>query len=484
MENIIIVLIAIVMIVAILSVAIVRGRNDSQTIKRLNEDIYMARADCMRAMETAARADTDHKASKGRLTELRTELGKEKAALEIAQRSLAHAEKTAALEHQSREEIQKRMDDWEKVQSEHMKHAQAAVAKTANDVSSKLLTDHKRESEAAKKDSEEQIKKSTEELTKNFLNVTKTLASLNDQVTQNRQTVDTVWKALSSPGGAGYYSQIGLENTLKNFGLERGRDFNMEHSFDDAQESKRLRPDAVVFLPSESVLVIDSKASKFILELAEAEGAEKEEEQAYANLASTMKQHLKALGGKDYRGAIVSSYKESGRETEIRRIISVMYLPNEGALEKLKRADPDFERKAAKEQIIIAGPTGLSAIIGFARAEIDLGRQAENQEKIIDGTQQLLDSIAIILDHVDSVGKGLKSASNNFVKLAGSINGRLLPRTRGLAALGVTPVRNRQIPSKIPMYQIIDHSQDDVIDAQAEDVTATDLLKSLANGRS
>ena len=93
MENIIIVLITIVMIVAILSVAIVRGRNDSQTIKRLNEDIYTARADCMRAMETAARADTDHKASKGRLTELRTELGKEKAALEIAQRSLAHAEK-------------------------------------------------------------------------------------------------------------------------------------------------------------------------------------------------------------------------------------------------------------------------------------------------------------------------------------------------------------------------------------------------------
>jgi DNA recombination protein RmuC len=464
-------------------VAIVRGRNDNQTIQRLNGDIDTARADGMRAIEVAARADSDSQAAKVRLEELRTELGEAKQTLDIAQRSLANAEKTAALERQSREEIQKRMDDWEKVQSEHMKHAQAAVAKTANDVSSKLLTDHKRESEAAKKDSEERIKKSTAELSKNFQTVTNTLASLNDQVTENRQTVDTVWKALSSPGGAGYYSQIGLENTLKNFGLERGRDFNMEHSFDDAQESKRLRPDAVVFLPSESVLVIDSKASKFLLELAEAEGAEKEEEQAYANLASTMNQHLKALGSKDYRGAIVSSYKESGRETEIRRIISVMYLPNEGALEKLKRADPDFEQKAAKEQIIIAGPTGLSAIIGFARAEIDLGRQAENQEKIIDGTQQLLESIAVVVGHVDSVGRGLKSASNSLAKLTGSINQRLLPRTRGLAALGVNPVRNRQIPSKIPMYQLIDHSQNDVIDAEAEDITVPDLMKSLANGR-
>ena len=216
MEIIIVVFVAIAMVAVILSVAIFRGRNDSQTIKRLNEDIDSARADSMRAMETVTRADSESKATKVRLEELRTELGEAKEALHIAQRSLANAEKTAALECQSREEIQKRMDDWEKVQSEHMKHAQAAVAKTANDVSSKLLTDHKRESEAAKKESEERIKKSTEELSKNFLHVTKALASLNDQVTENRQTVDTVWKALSSPGGAGYYSQIGLENTLKN----------------------------------------------------------------------------------------------------------------------------------------------------------------------------------------------------------------------------------------------------------------------------
>jgi DNA recombination protein RmuC len=481
MELFFTIFVAAISVLAILAVMIFRGRKDADGITRLTDDIDAERAKVIKAMEAAARADSASESTNRRMEELKVELEHARAACEIAKQALASAEKTTALERQSREETQKRMEDWEKAQDEHMKHAQAAIVKTANDVSSKLLTDHKRESEAAKKDSEERIKKSTKELSDNFLTVTKSLASLNDQVTENRQTVDTVWKALSSPGGAGYYSQIGLENTLKGFGLERGRDFNMEHSFDDTQESKRLRPDAVVFLPSESVLVIDSKASKFLLELAEAEGTEQEEEQAYANLAGTMKQHLKALGSKDYKGAIVSSYKESGRETEIRRIISVMYLPNEGALEKLKIADPEFERKAAKEQIIIAGPTGLSAIIGFARVEIDLGRQAENQEKIIVSAQQLLDSIATVVGLVDSVGKGLKSANNNFTKLASSINGRLLPRTRNLADLGVSPGRNRQIPGKIPMYQIIDHSQNDVIDAEAEDVTVPDLLKSLAN---
>ena len=48
------------------------------------------------------------------------------------------------------------------------------------------------------------------------------------------------------------------------------------------------------------------------------------------------------------------------------RILSVMYLPNEGALEKLQRADPDFVAKAAKREIIPVGPAGLAGLIGFA----------------------------------------------------------------------------------------------------------------------
>ena len=59
-----------------------------------------------------------------------------------------------------------------------------------------------------------------------------------------------------------------LENTLKSFGLTAGIDFVLQQTF-GSEDGSRLRPDAIVFLPADSVLVIDSKASKFLLELAQ-----------------------------------------------------------------------------------------------------------------------------------------------------------------------------------------------------------------------
>jgi DNA recombination protein RmuC len=435
---------------------------DKLALSAVQAKYTSALSDCTEARTRLQQADA--------LSEtLKSERDAARKAHQDAEKSRMEAERNAALANQARDEIQKRLDDWETAKAESLKHAKAAVLSTAQEVSSKLIADHKRENEAAKKESEERIRKTTENLGQHFEGIAKTVTTLHGQVQESRETLDTVWQALSSPGGAGYYAQIGLENALKSFGLERDRDFSIEHTIELASDSKRFRPDAVVFLPFESVLVIDSKASKFLLEIAELEGTE-EEEAAYANLARTMNQHLRALAGKDYQGAILEEYRNSGRSDDIKRILSVMYLPNESAIERLKKADPEFDSKAAKAGIILAGPSGLSSIIGFARAEIDLGRQAANQEKIIVSTQSLLESVGVVLGHVDSVGKGLKTAATSFVKLTGSINQRLIPRSRGLMELGVRPAKNRSLPQQIPQYQIVEVSQPAVIEGDAAEI--------------
>lgn len=428
--------------VAAAIIAVIRARDLRQSLDNNQTELEAAQlasnavqakytiavSDCTEAQTLRKQSDTQSETLKG-------ERDLAQQAQRDAEKARAEAEQAAALANQARDETQKRLDDWEAAKAESLKHAKAAVLSTAQEVSSKLIADHKRENEAAKKESEERIRKTTESLGQHFEGIAKTVTTLHGQVAESRETLDTVWQALSSPGGAGYYSQIGLENTLKEFGLERDRDFSMEHHIDVEAGSRRLRPDAVVFLPFDSVLVIDSKASKFLLEIAELEGTD-EEEEAYANLARTMNQHLRALAGKDYQGAILEEYRNSGRSDEIKRILSVMYLPNEAAIERLRKADPKFVSKMASSGITLAGPSGLSSIIGFACAEIDLGRQAANQEKIIASTQSLLEGIGMVLGHVDGVGKGLKTAANNFAKLTGSINSRLLPRARGLTDLG------------------------------------------------
>src|SRR5258708_8870862 len=250
------------------------------------------------------------------------------------------------------------------------------------------------------------------------------------------QQIETLRRALTRQGGSGYFAEIGLANTLKSFGLVEGRDYLLQHTTEDAITGRRLRPDAVVFLPGASVMVIDCKASKFLVEIAQAVGAEAEAA-AHQNLARTMNQHLKALAEKDYRSAVAASFREAGRGEAITRILSVMYLPNEGTLERLHLADPDFVVKAAKHQIIPVGPAGLAGFIGFASVEISLIRQIENQQEIVRGTEMLLDNLATALSHAAAVGRGIKGAAEAYDKFSRSVNGRLLARSRTLADLGL-----------------------------------------------
>ena len=381
------------------------------------------------------------------------------------------AETRAALAEQARAEMEARLADWETLKTQHLEAAKAAMLDTSQKVSSKLLEDHKREAEAQKKDNAELVKQHTDQLHEHFGKLADSVTTLHGKVQQTAGQAEQIQRALSNPAGAGHYAEIGLENMLREFGLVAGRDFIMQHTIDGQEDGARLRPDAVVFLPGDTVLTIDSKASKFLLECADAEGTEREQE-AYADLARTMNLHLKALSSKDYAGAIQATYRKAGRGERIAYAINIMYLPTEGGVERLTRADKLFMKKAVAENIVIAGPSGLMSNIGFARVRIDLGRQAENQEKIVLAARQLIEAITIVVGHVAGVGKGIKAAADSHAKLVGSVNSRLLPRQRTLANLGVRQAKQKDLPGNLPLIQVFSQEETDLIEGESEDVTA------------
>lgn len=437
---------------------------------RLGDERARDRATAAEAIATAEKYLGERAEAVGRLKEAELRLAELRAEREAAWKRVAEvdlaretAQREADLARQAAAEVEKRMADWETARAQSLEHAKAAAGEVATTLSNKLLDDHKRENEEAKK----AVAEKTQALNQHFESVVKSVASLADQTSAAKQTADTVWRALSTPGGAGKFAEIGLENTLKSFGLARERDFVIQASV--AGEDGRLRPDAMIFLPNDAVVVIDSKASKFLLELAEAEGTEREPEVAAA-LARTMNAHVRSLCSKDYRGAIRTAYRDAGRSAEASRVLSVMYVPNDAVLGKLAAADPEFERTARREQIVVAGPSALAGILMYANMDIGLGRQAENQERIVEETRALLDGVVTALGHADSVGKALKQAAGAYVKFAGSVNARLLPRVRRIGQLGVSPAKSRAMPSRFGSFELIEPSADAVIEGEAEEL--------------
>jgi DNA anti-recombination protein RmuC len=181
-----------------------------------------------------------------------------------------------------------------------------------------------------------------------------------------------------------------------------------------------------------------------------------------------MNQHLKGLAEKDYRGAVLAAWRQSGRGDEISRTLSVMYLPNEAALEKLYRADPEFVHRARAAQIIPAGPAGLHCAMSLASVDINLMRQVETQARIVETAQLLLDSSAVALGHAAAVGRGLKAAAESFAKFTGSVNQRLLPRARGLGRLGLQPTK--PLPANLPSYAVHSLEGDQLIEGEVAEI--------------
>jgi DNA recombination protein RmuC len=343
--------------------------------------------------------------------------------------------------------------------------AEAASLKTAQAISSKLLDDHKRETAAANKDAEERVHAASEMLVRQVGEIAQAVAGLQAQVKEKGETIDLVKRVLENPGSAGAMTEIVLDNTLKSFGLEAPRDYVLQQTTADEDTGRRLRPDAVVFLPGDKLLVIDCKASKFLLDIARAEGGDGEAE-AYANFARTMNQHLRALCDKDYRAAILAARRGDGRDAGPPQLYMLMFLPNDAALEKLLRADAGFRDKARREDINVGGPDVLYALLSVASAEISLARQVENHRKIIDKTAQLLDGIAVALGKAADVGKNLKRAAESYDEFSRSTNRFLLPRARHLVTLGLRPAK--AVPNPLPAFSV--HAEENIIEGESEEL--------------
>jgi DNA recombination protein RmuC len=439
--------------------------------RQRESDLESARAAAAAAAEREIQAQADASAAQARLQEARTALAATGAERDRATEGRAaalqareDAERRCAVMEEALRQMESRLAEFGKLKAEFLETTRATTFTTAQQISSKLLEDHKRESEAAKQDNEARVKQATGTLLEQLEKLAGTVAALQSKVDEDAKSVGTILRALSTPGGAGQHAEVGLANTLKAFGLEQGRDFALQFSAGDADTGQRLRPDAVIFLPGDDVLVVDCKASKFLLEIAAAEGTP-DEGAAYDSLARTMQQHLKALAQKEYRAAVAEDCRRSGR-TFSAQVTSLMYLPNDAALEKLRRADPLLGQVAAKHSILLVGPSGLSCAIAFASRQITTARQVENQQRIAEGARALLEAIVIVLGHAANVGKGIKSAAESYERLTSSINRTLLGRARRLESYGLRPTK--PLPGALPAYHV--NIAETLIEGEAEQV--------------
>lgn len=369
--------------------------------------------------------------------------------------------------------MQNHFAEWEKLKEESIVNARAAIFSVGNQLSSKLLEDHKREAEEAKKASEKIVKENTEQLYSQFQNIVNSVANINEQVQYSTSSFEKIKRALLSPIGAGSLAEITLENILKSSGLISGKDYIIQFTVNDGENnSLRLRPDAVIFLPSNNIMIIDSKASKYFVNLDD----ETPEQVISSKIKSVMRTHLKDLINKEYAKS-VKEYIEKNYNFKVNYISMVMFLPSEAALEKIQSADEKFIIEAWESNIYPAGPIGIINILSHTKFMISESDKIQNHRHIISQVEKLLQSIGKVYEYAGKIGLNLQTTMKNFDRLAASLNSSLAPRIKNLEKLGLNTASQLKF-KKLDRLQFIQTNELNFIEIE-ESTLSTDEIEEI-----
>lgn len=255
--------------------------------------------------------------------------------------------------------------------------------------------------------------------------------------TLRRETGELV-SALKRPETRGSWGEIQLRRVVELAGMVAHCDF-VEQSTIHTGEGM-LRPDLLVRLPGEKVIVVDSKvpldAYLAAIETGAQDAARRESD--LARHARQTREHIAKLASKGYQ-----------RQFDSTPELVVMFVPSDGIYQAALAEDPALIEYGVQQQVLMATPTTLIGLLRAVHYGWSQERIAESAREIAESARELHRRLGPFAEHLAKTGRQLDSAVAAYNKTVGSFDHKLIPQIRAIEQAGVASERQIEAPPTI-----------------------------------
>lgn len=292
-------------------------------------------------------------------------------------------------------------------------------------------------SEALKK-TEEQIQLMEKERRQAYGSISQHLTHMAEAQQQLKSETQHLVNALRRPEVRGRWGELTLKRLAELAGMVDRCDFEEQVQVRAGNET--LRPDMVVHLPDDRILVVDAKTPLDSYLTAMEAGTEEARSAALVQHARKVRERIRELAKKDYWSQFENSPE-----------FVILFIPGDQFLSAALDQEPGLLEDALRQQVILATPTSFMALlkaVAYGWRQVAL---AENAAQIRDLATDLYQRLATFGEHLDRVGRSLGNSLDAYNKAVGSLERNVLPGARKFTELGVAT--KKSLPELNPLEQ-------------------------------
>lgn len=241
-------------------------------------------------------------------------------------------------------------------------------------------------------------------------------------LTQNSQLLSNetlqLRKVLSSNQARGRWGEETLRRVVEAAGMSAHCDFSEQTQSGDS------KPDLIVRLPGNRVIIVDAKVPDLDFLKAVDAADETKRAEALSIHATKLKATIKGLADRDYPAQFPNALD-----------YVVLFLPAESLFSAALEGDHDLMIWAQNKRIIIATPSSLIAILRSVSVSWQQHAQTENAREIAEAAQELFTRVAKFTEHFEKIRAGLERANSAYNDAIGSYERMVRPSGDKLSKL-------------------------------------------------